>query len=177
MIRILLRISILSFLSLCTLSCQSKQKIDLKAEYMRFVGDIKQDSILDNSSFVVCNDEKHLFQYFNTGEGFRYKGEKTTLVSKIKKAYKPLQNLPNQNGYIRIRFIVNCEGEAGRFRVLASDFNYQEKEFDKAIISQLLSIVKGLDGWEIMTKNDKRLDYYLYLVFKIDNSHIIEILP
>jgi len=165
--------SLLSFI----ISCQTEKKTESKQTYLRFVGDIQGDSDLDKPEFNTCNGDERVFQYFNTGEGFRYKGEKTTLVSKIQKLYKPLQNLPNQSGYIRIRFIVNCKGEAGRFRVLASDFNYQEKEFDKAIIDQLLSIIERLDGWEIMTKSDKTLDYYLYLIFKIDNGHIIEILP
>lgn len=157
--------------------CQTEEKDKEKQAYLRFVGDIKSDSLLDNPKFKTCNGDEHAFQYFNTGEGLRYKGEKTALVSAIESSYKPINSLKNQSGYIRLRFIINCKGEAGKFRVLSSDFDYQDKEFDEAIVNQLLTIVKDMDGWEIMIRNEKSLDYYLYLIFKLENGHIIEILP
>ena len=141
------------------------------------MGDIESDSTLDNPKFKTCNGDENAFQYFNTGEGLRYKGEKTALVSKIYNSYRPVKNSENQSGYFRIRFMVNCNGETGRFRILSSDFDYQDKRFDEAITKQLLSIVKSLDGWQIMTKNEKSLDYYQYLIFKLENGRIIEILP
>lgn len=177
MMRILLGILALSLIPLCTISCQSKQKIDLKPEYLRFVGDIKPDSILDNSSFAVCNEEKHLFQYFNTGEGLQYEGEKSELIKEIKTQFNPVIGIENQNGYIRIRFVINCKGESGRYRVLSSDLNYEPKKFDKAIQNELLNAVKKLKGWKILSKNDRPLDYYMYLIFKIKDGQIIEILP
>lgn len=158
-------------------SCQTEDKNKEKQTYFRFVGDIKSDSLLDNPQFETCNGDEYAFQYFNTGEGLRYKGEKASLVSAIQNSYREVKNAKGQSGYIRLRFIVNCQGEAGRFRVLSSDLDYQDKEFDKAIVKQLLDIVKGLDGWEIMTKNEKSLDYYLYLIFKLEEGQIIEILP
>jgi hypothetical protein len=171
--KVLIFISLLCFI----VSCQTGEKNKDKQTYLRFVGDIESDSILDNPKFKTCNGDEHAFQYFNTGKGLRYKGEKTALVSTIQNSYKPVKSVKNQSGYIRLRFIINCKGEAGRFRVLSSDFDYQDKEFDKAIVNQLLTIVRGLDGWEIMIRNEKSLDYYLYLIFKIENGRIIEILP
>lgn len=158
-------------------SCQTAQEQKDTQNYLRQVGDITSDLTLDRPDFKTCNGEEYAFQYFNTGEGFRYQGEKTALVSHILNSYKPISSTTDQSGYIRIRFIVNCKGEAGRFRIISSNFDYQEKVFDKAITNQLLTILKELDGWEIMTKNEKPLDYYLYLIFKLDNGHIMEILP
>lgn len=158
-------------------SCQTAQENKETQSYLRQVGDSTTDPTLDNPDFKTCNGDEYAFQYFNIGEGFRYQGEKTALVSQILKKYNPLSDINDQSGYIRIRFIVNCKGEAGRFRIISSNFDYQEKVFDKAITNQLLTILKELDGWEIMTKNEKPLDYYLYLIFKLDNGHIMEILP
>ena len=171
--KILILINLMCFV----VGCQTQENNRNKQTYLRLVGDIKSDSILDDPKFKTCNGDENAFQYFNTGEGLKYKGEKTTLVSKIQDSFKPVKDGENQNGYIRIRFIVNCRGDAGRFRVLSSDFDYQDKVFDKDIVNQLLNIVKDLDGWEIMTKNGKSLDYYLYLIFKLENGRIIEILP
>jgi hypothetical protein len=67
-----------------------------------------------------------ILQYFNLGKGPVYSGEKSKILNTFKSKYQPITD-KNQNGLIRIRFIVNCEGKAGRFRVLQSDYNYQEK--------------------------------------------------
>ncbi len=158
-------------------SCQTAPQNKDAESYLRQVGDITSDLTLDTPDFKTCNGDEYAFQYFNTGEGFRYRGEKTALVSQILKKYKPNSSSKDQSGYIRIRFIVNCKGDAGRFRIISSNFKYQDKTFDTAITEQLLTILKELKGWEIMTKNEKPLDYYLYLIFKIENGHIIEILP
>jgi len=162
---------------MAVLNCQSTTQEAPHPEYQRFVGDIVFDTILDKKDFKVCNGEKNMLQYFNTGEGFKYKGEKPELVKKIKKNFKPVVGNENQNGFIRIRFVINCKGESGRYRILSSDFNYEPKEFDKAIVNQLMALVKELDGWETIAKNNQTLDYYMYLIFKIDNGRISEILP
>jgi hypothetical protein len=177
MIEIFLRSFLLFFFVVGAISCQSKQQDSLENTYLRFVGDIKKDSVIDNPKFKLCNSEENVFQYFTTSEGFRYEGEKPNLVSKIKKSYNPVVDVKNNSGYLRIRFVVNCQGETGRFRVIASDFQYNEKELDKAITNQLLKLVENLEGWVPMSKNDKPLDYYMYLIFKINNGQIIEILP
>jgi hypothetical protein len=158
-------------------SCHTGQEKKDEQPYLRQVGDITSDLTLDNPDFKICNGEEYIFQYFNTGEGFKYQGEKTALVSQILNTYKPISNIEDQSGYIRIRFIVNCEGDAGRFRMISSDIDYQEKVFDRAITNQLITILKDLDGWVKLTENKNPLDYYLYLIFKLDNGHIIEILP
>ncbi|QCX00997.1 hypothetical protein FGM00_13070 [Aggregatimonas sangjinii] len=177
MTKVISLISIVSLIFITSISCQSENKNDLQPEYTRFVGDISPDSILDASDFKVCNEEKHIFQYFNTGDGFKYKGEKPALVSKIKNNFKPIAGSDYQNGYIRIRFIINCKGESGRYSVLSSDFSYEPKKFDQVIVNQLLTLVEELDGWETISKNGTSLDYYMYLIFKIENGRIIEILP
>ena len=79
---------------------------------------------------------------------------------------------------IRIRFVVNCEGKTGRFRLMASDLKYQPKKFDKKITSQLMEISKNLTGWlPKKTDKGKLIDYYQYLIFKIKDGKIKRILP
>jgi len=78
---------------------------------------------------------------------------------------------------IRIRFIVNCAGDTGRFRILGMDKDYKQKEFSPSITDQILSITKSLTGWKTKTSNGETYDYYQYLIFKIDKGQIKEILP
>ncbi|OYX26588.1 MAG: hypothetical protein B7Z06_05410 [Flavobacteriales bacterium 32-35-8] len=158
------------------LGCKTESKFENKKEYLRWVGDIEQNNEIDNSNFKVCNGDEKIFQYFNLGEGPRYNKEKTTILETFKVKYKPIKS-KIQNGLIRIRFVVNCEGKAGRFRTLQSDYDYKEIEFDKRIVSQLIEITKEIDNWEILFRDEMPVDYYFYLIFKISDGRITEILP
>ncbi|MEN2281147.1 hypothetical protein AAGF08_03345 [Algoriphagus sp. SE2] len=158
------------------LSCQSEKKVDDKEKYLRWVGDIEPNDQLDKTEFIVCNGEDNIFQYFNLGEGPVYKGEKSKILNTFKSKYRPIPD-KNQNGLIRIRFIINCEGKAGRFRILQSDYDYQEKEFEKEIVSQLLDITKGIENWEVLKRDNVPVDYYMYLIIKITDGQLAEILP
>ena len=147
-----------------------------KSDYLRWVGDIEQNDQIDKLDFKVCHGDNRVLQYFNLGEGPVYKGEKSRIINTFKSKYKSV-NDKSENGLIRIRFIVNCEGKAGRFRVLQSDYNYQETEFDKEIVSQLMTITKGIEDWAVFKRNEATVDYYMYLIFKIKDGQLTEILP
>lgn len=159
-------------LILLVLSCKTEKE----QEYLRHVGDIKQDLLIDNNDFKLCNGENNIIQYFNTSQGFQYKGEKIELIKYFQDNFSPSLK-DNQNGLIRIRFIVNCKGETGRFRVIESDFEYKKFNFDEDIKTQLVTITKKLNGWKIIKRKNQNLDYYQYLIFKIENGNIKEILP
>lgn len=157
-------------------SCQTEKKADEKQEYLRWIGDIEKNEQIDKLEFKVCNGDDKILQYFNLGKGPVYSGEKSNILNTFKSKYKPITD-KNENGLIRIRFIVNCEGKAGRFRVLQSDYDYQEKDFNKDIVSQLLNITKEIENWEVFIRNEMPVDYYMYLIFKITDGQLTEILP
>lgn len=144
-------------------------------KYLRHVGDIEYNKSLDAANFKLCNGDDKAVQYFNLGKGLQYKGEKRTLINHFYKAYKPVDT--NESGLVRIRFIVNCKGQTGRFRIISMDKNYREVKIDEKISDQLLTLTKELDGWKILSYKNKPLDYYQYLLFKIEKGKLIEILP
>lgn len=157
-------------------ACKTESKpIDKKA-YPRMVGDIAKDSLIDDPNFKACDSLGRAAQYFHKQKSFAYTGEKAAVLKVFKKNFKPLEK-DNQNGWIRIRFMVNCEGKTGRFRMIESNFDYEEFLFDKFISDQLMSITKSLGGWEIASNEKFSYDYYQYLIFKIENGQLIEILP
>ena len=155
------------------LACNNSSE---NSKYPRHVGDIAFDEKNDNVDFEICNGEDEVKQYFNFSQGLKYEGEKLAIIEKIEANYKPIQN-EKETGLIRIRFIVNCRGQTGRFRVIGMNKDYQEKEFDSAIVNQLLSITKQMSGWKILPDTSKPHDYYQYLIFKMESGHIKEILP
>ena len=158
------------------LSCKTEKQADSKNEYLRWVGDIEHNKKIDQSDFKICHGDEQILQYFNLGEGPLYPEEKSTILETFESKYKPVK-ATGEDGFIRIRFVVNCEGKAGRFRILQADYDYNEMEFDKSITAQLLEIIKEIDTWKKIYRYEIPVDYYFYLLFKINDGQITEILP
>lgn len=138
-----------------------------------YVGDLPPDN--DDKNFQVCHDG-FIIEYFNNGMGLEYKREKHAIDSQFKRNFIP-QNLPGESGLIRIRFVVNCKGKAGRFSLLCMDENYNTRIFNSFITDQLLEITRNLHGWKAKTFNKMNVDYYQYLIFRMQNGNISEIMP
>ena len=166
------KITLFSLLMSLQALCQSNDQIP---KYYGSIGDIKIDPERDNKDFHACY-ENYIFQYFNNGGGLEFEGEKIAIDHFFFKNYNP-ENTPKESGLIRIQFVVNCKGESGRFRILGMDPDYHEKTFDASITNQLLDICKNLKGWKTKTMHEHVVDYYQYLIFKIENGQLKEILP
>lgn len=163
------------------------------------VGEIVFDPSVDDVKFTKCNEDSP-YQYYNIFNGFQYNGEKFEILKLWKNTenavsektdkketkeisflrFKKADNniTPSKNsGYITIKFLINCEGKSGLFRVQQTDENYNETTFDKAIVNKILNFVKNLNGWVHGEYEGKKVDYYQYLTFKIESNEIKEILP
>lgn len=164
----------LIFILLTTLySCLQAQ--EKRMNYPLQVGDIYFNSKIDDPNFKLC-DENRVFQYYNFGKGLQYKGEKVKINEHFKNRLKTKEQ-KDESGFLTIRFIVNCQGKTGRYRVQGMDNEYKEKTFNENLSSQLLSLTKQLDGWLIGEYEGKTYDYYQYLTFKIEKAKLIEIMP
>ena len=167
--RILFTLLLIPLVSFC------QQTKSSKSLYPDSVGDIAFNKATDNENFELCY-EKHIFQYFNNSGGLEYDGDKLAIENEFAQKFKSVL-LENENGLIRIRFVVNCEGKTGMFRVQQMDENYKEKVFDKKFINQLLDFTKSLDGWIPQEYLGIKINYYQYLTFKIKDGKVSEILP
>jgi len=80
------------------------------------VGELSSDREIDGD-FKVCNEDK-IPNYY--GMDTDYEGGKKAIKNKL---LNNLQNLKFENpGLITFRFIVNCEGDIGRFRTQSTNF-------------------------------------------------------
>lgn len=147
---------------------------NLENKYPNNVGDIEFDSKLDNPDFKICHPELS-YQYYNFNKGFQYKGEKYEILELWKK--HRINSILEESGYITIRFIVNCEGKTGRFRIQQMSQDYKELKFNENFVAHILEFVKRLDGWLIGNYRGENVDYYQYLTFKVNNGIVTEILP
>ncbi|MCJ8155209.1 hypothetical protein MKJ01_15695 [Chryseobacterium sp. SSA4.19] len=140
------------------------------------MGNIEFDNKQDDPHFKKCsNNERRVFQYYNDSKGFQFEGEKIRIENGIQALN--LSEDKNSNGYITIRFVVNCEGRTGMFRVQQMDENYIAKKFNQKIVNQLLLFTKDLEGWVPKKIEKEKVDYYQYVTYKIENGKVSEILP
>ena len=138
------------------------------------VGEIPFDSLQDDPHFTICN-EKQVFQYYNTNS--YYKDHKNEIVKYLLSRYNPEGSFEDQNGYLTVKFIINCKGETGRFRVFEIDNDYQPATFNKALSGQLLHLVKQLHGWQPAVYKGQIYDSYQHITFHIRKGKIISITP
>lgn len=161
-------------LALLMVACHASQSTSKPPIYPAHVGDIAADPSLDDPSFVVCQ-ENHTPQYYSIKSEF--KGEKPALEAYFREKFIKNKAHARESGYITIRFVVNCRGQTGRFRVQEIGLDYLPKKFPSALTSRLLELTKQLDGWLPGQYNSLQVDYYQYLTFTINKGDISQIMP
>lgn len=155
------------------MSCQTEKML---SKYPATVGDIEFDEKLDDPAFKKCAPEKLIsLQYYYGTKGFAYQGEKLAIIEKLQN--EKISSESKMNGYITVRFLVNCEGKTGLFRVQQMNADLKETAPDKELGDRLLRFTKSLDGWMPKEIKGFKTGYYQYLTYKIENGKVSEVLP
>lgn len=142
------------------------------------VGDIAFDEKLDDADFKKCGVGKNRafsYQYYHGPKTFDYKGEKIAIVEKLKK--ENIYTEKKINGYVTVRFLVNCEGKTGLFRLKHMDSDLKDVALDSELENKLLKFTKSLSGWMPKEIEGLKVDYYQYLTYKIEDGKVSEVLP
>lgn len=163
---------LLFMLLLCNLL--KAQDITKANSYPEQVGDITFNPKTDKANFELC-DNGWIYQYY--GPGTTYKGGTKALKSSLLAHYQYKPAYKSISGYITIRFVVSCKAETDRFRVFQLDESYQKTTFDAGFITQLTTLCKLLNKWVAGSFNNKAVNTYYYLNFKMHNGRIQEITP
>ena len=155
------------------INCQAeKNRI---SKYPAQIGDIVFDENADEAEFKKCWPQDLSFQYYNDSKGVQYLGEKIKIERELKTLN--LRDTNSSNGYITIRFVVNCAGKTGMFRIQEMNQNYEKFAFDKKFTHDILEFSKKLNAWIPKEYLGVKINYYQYLTFKIENGKVSEILP
>jgi hypothetical protein len=159
--------------SLLLSACAVQQPSVAPPEKSNLVYHIQPDQSLDDPLFTVC-DLNTAFAYY--GYDTHTKRDKRELINYFTQGYHTPDGI-SDTGYVTIRFMVNCMGVPGRFRVLTFDNDYQEIVFSNEVTSQLLALTKNVKDWQPIMYNNTTRDSYCYFLFKINNGKLIDILP
>ena len=143
---------------------------------MHRVGYIDPEKAIDNQKdFSTCYHISQINDYYNDDRA-EHLGGKGGL-------WEMLENnldaslLEGQEGYLTYRFVVNCEGKAGRFVTEEADLDYNRVEFSSDLRIHLLEMLLGVPLWKNLTVRGEPRDAYVYVTFKIRDDEIVEILP
>lgn len=135
------------------------------------VGDSAFDANKDNANFKLCNPER-VWQ----GYQLKTKMDETSIAvaREFQTKFKTNDAWKNENGIIRIRFVVNCSGAADRFRILSLGFDLNEKQFNKELEAHVLSIAKDMQ-WPARRAHQQTVDYYFHISVRIVNGELNDI--
>lgn len=133
------------------------------------------EAIDDQKDFSPCFHLSKINDYYNDDRA-QHPGGKGSLWEMLGKNLDETL-LKGQEGYLTYRFVVNCEGEAGRFVTEEADLEYNKIEFSEGLRTHLLQLLLDVPKWKNLTINGEPRDAYVYVTFKIKNDEIIEILP
>ncbi|WP_431132609.1 hypothetical protein [Psychroserpens mesophilus] len=134
---------------------------------------IDPETALLNEGFHVCN-ENYIAQYYNTPE-LPYPNGKNGFRNYINLAY--VNDNYSDSGYLNIRFIINCEGEAGRFVIHENNLDLEPHTFSEDLKNQLFKLTSEAKGWKPIFLYEEARDSYMYVSYRIEHGEITEIIP
>lgn len=145
-----------------------------KEAYPNYVGYINQETTALNNSYQLCDPETIYHVHHGASEK-GYAGNKKQFKDDLLANYK--NNNYTDSGYLNFRFLVTCEGSPGWFEIIQVDTNYNSIQFSEELVSQLLALTAQRKHWNTISFDDKPVDYYMYVSYKLQDGEITEILP
>ena len=138
------------------------------------VGAITFNPELDDPSFLVC-DELNIMEYYQVNP--QYKEGLKSIRGYFNQVSLDSITRGLNDGYLTIRFVINCEGQTDRYRIFAVDRDYQPQPVPKLNQSKLKEWVQKMGDWTAGQYEGIEYDSYKFITFKIEKNSITDILP
>ena len=141
------------------------------------VGYINPANTMDNgTAFKVCHPHERIHDYYNGDPHAGYRTGKRGLGAVFREQLDTTL-LAGVSGYLTYRFVINCEGQAGRFITEEADLDFKRIEFPQQLVQHGFEILRGLTDWEAAVFGTEPIDTYAYITLKIRDGTLLEILP
>lgn len=141
------------------------------------VGYINPENTLDDASaFKLCGKELNIADYYNSDPDAGFYPDKKSFLKYVSESIDS-SLFKDASGYLTLRFVINCKGEAGRFTTEMASLDFEPKKFDESLINHLYSLLKAYPKWQFSTLRKGPTDAYFYVTFKFNQGELIEILP
>lgn len=147
--------------------CELNNASDL-IDYPNQFGEIPFDAKMDDSSFELCDATALV----HSRTSLSYVGGRVRIEEISKKVFDKEGHTYAYDGYVLVRFLVNCKGEIGRLRFESLDGGFMQQVAPEGLVALVRKSVEALNEWTVITPSNKGKDHSKYLNFKIKNGHI-----
>ena len=148
-----------------------------KEKYPNRIGHIDPENALYTTGFELCGEGNLTGQYSSSAPHI-YKNSKYTFRKYIQQNYSNKEY--TDNGYLNLRFQVNCHGNVGNVEVNQLNEEYEKVQMNSDLVEQLIALTIQENNWQVRYHPDdstKTFNQYMYLLYKIENGNVTEILP
>lgn len=152
-------------LGILLFGCESK---DAPNDYPAQFGEIPFEPSTDDTSFKLCDST----QLVHSRTSLSYVGGRIKIEEAIRASFGRHEDVFDYNGYVLVRFLVNCKGEVGRLRFEALDDGFMKQEYPEGLLTLIRESVQGLSEWTVVTPSNMGKDHSKYLNVKIINGQV-----
>lgn len=150
----------------------SQQKLS-ELDYQDQVGFLPPSNKDWSINFKRCSNNVPIGHYSSTAP-YIFRENKGKFRQFIFESFN--NNTFNDDGLLVLRFIINCEGAIGDVEENELNFDFEKKNLNDSLVEQLKELSFKPENWNF-NLTGKPLDYYMYLIFRIENGKVVEILP
>ena len=126
----------------------------------------------DDPEFSMCDSPS-----IRSGRNrLQYEGGKDQLNEDIEAYYRKVDYQNNYSGYIVLRFLINCRGDIGRYRVASLGPDLRSQKAPKELLSHSLAMIDYIDHWTKSQAYGDGTEYSKFINIKFDNGQIQHVL-
>ncbi|MEO0732963.1 MAG: hypothetical protein AAFZ52_09015 [Bacteroidota bacterium] len=123
------------------------------------LGYIPHDPQLDDSAYTVCDSTK-----IHSGRNrLHYAAGTEKLREDIRANYVYSPKYATFNGYVIVRFLVNCQGQTGRYRVQALHPDFSPATAPATLLPHLTDLIRRLNNWTKSPEYGRQAEYAKYI--------------
>lgn len=168
-----LRYSILLLMLMFCVNTFGQNTVPQHLNVKEKIGWIPFDKSIDNSNFKVC-DELNIEEYYQVNPAF---GEGLLSIRKYIAAHQgELEALCEKDGYVIVRFVINCQGQTDRYRTKFMSLNYtDENTVNAELQKKIIQLLREMGNWTPGKYDGKTYDCYQHLKFLFKNSQLVDV--
>lgn len=144
------------------------------AKYPQEIGYIDPTTSQFSEGFELCDSSLKPYGYYHSARDI-FKGGKYQFRKTISAKYA--NNGYTDSGFLNLRFLLNCKGEVGNVEINELNTEYEKTDLNDELVNQLVNLSIAKENWIPKEIEGKAYDSYMYLIFKIKNGEVLEILP
>ena len=129
------------------------------------------DPEIDSDDFTLCS-ERTALAYFRGKPGYIKEGRslQEILVDQFSSCPIELQ----ENGFLTLRFMINCEGQIGRIRASMVNNQFDPIPLPK-LTTQIVAFLNELDEWKPYSYKNNNYDVISFIHCKIENGSVTKV--